>query len=93
MMELAHKDITEQIIGAAFEVHQILGYGFLERVYQRAMQVELQSRGLKSEIETAIKVVYKNTIVGEYRADLLVEDVVLVEIKVAKEYNSNDEPQ
>lgn len=92
-MELAHKNITEQIIGAAFEVHRILGYGFLERVYQRAMQVELQSRGLKSEIEAAIKVVYKNTIVGEYRADLLVEDVVLVEIKVAKEYNSNDEPQ
>jgi len=57
------------------------------------MQVELQSRGLKSEIEAAIKVVYKNTIVGEYRADLLVEDVVLVEIKVAKEYNPNDEPQ
>ncbi|QDT46766.1 hypothetical protein Pan258_07860 [Symmachiella dynata] len=92
-MELAHKDITEQIIGAAFEVHRVLGYGFLERVYQRAMQVELQGRGLKSEIEAAIKVVYKNTIVGEYRADLLVEDVVLVEIKVAKEYNSNDEPQ
>ena len=46
-MELLHKDITEKIIGAAFEVHGILGYGFLEMVYQKAMQVELQSRGLK----------------------------------------------
>jgi len=44
MMELLHKDITEQIIGAAFEVYRVLGYGFLEKVYQRAMQVELRSR-------------------------------------------------
>ncbi|HEV3415293.1 MAG TPA: GxxExxY protein, partial [Pirellulales bacterium] len=50
-MELEHKDITEQIIGAAFEVYNVLGYGFLERVYQRAMQVELVARGFKAEIE------------------------------------------
>ena len=55
-MVLEHEEITQQIIGAAFEVYSILGYGFLEKVYQRAMQVELRSRGLKAEIEHKIKV-------------------------------------
>ena len=58
-MELVHQEITEQLIGAAFQVHRVLGYGFLERVYQRAMQVELQARGLKVEIEREIHVIYK----------------------------------
>ena len=57
-MALELGEITEQIIGAAFEVYSILGYGFLERVYQRAMQVELRARGLKAEIEDKIKVWY-----------------------------------
>jgi GxxExxY protein len=53
-MELEHGVITEQIIGAAFEVYSVLGYGFLEKVYQRAMQMELRLRGLKAEIEDKI---------------------------------------
>jgi len=53
-MELQHKEITEQIIGAAFEVHRTLGYGFLERVYQRALQVELRNRGLKAEVAAGV---------------------------------------
>jgi GxxExxY protein len=93
MVELLHKDIAEQIIGAAFEVHRVLGYGFLERVYQRAMQVELHARGLKAEIEAEIRVVYKGVEVGFYKADLLVNDSVVVELKVAKNYNPEDEPQ
>ena len=66
-VELLHKEITEQIIGAAFEVHRVLGYGFLEKVYQRAMQVELESRGFVAEIESKIKVHYKGTVVGDSR--------------------------
>jgi GxxExxY protein len=92
-MVLESKEFTEQIIGAAFEVHSVLGYGFLERVYQRAMQVELVSRGLKSVIESKIQVTYKGVVVGEYQADLLVEDQVIVELKVAKEYQPADEAQ
>ncbi len=92
-MPLLHAELTEQIIGAAFEVHRILGYGFLERVYQRAMQVELQLRGLKAEIEEKIKVHYKDHIVGDYAADVTVNDVVLVELKVAADYNPYDEAQ
>src|SRR5262249_9215040 len=92
-MELLHKEITEQIIGAAFEVNRILGYGFLEKVYQRAMQVELRLRGLNADIESKIKVHFKNEIVGDYQADLFVQDCVIVELKVAKVYQTADEPQ
>ena len=92
-MELLNKDLTEQIIGAAFEVYRHLGYGFLEKVYQRAMKVELEARGLAAEIEAKIKVYYKEVIVGDYQADVFVKQSVLVELKVAKEYQRADEPQ
>jgi GxxExxY protein len=92
-MALEHGEITEQIVGAAFEVHSILGYGFLERVYQRAMQVELTMRGVKADLESKITVTFKGEVVGNYEADLLVEDRVIVEIKVAKDYQAADEAQ
>ena len=91
--ELLHREITEAIIGAAFEVHNLLGYGFLERVYQRAMQVELRLRGLKAEIENEILVRYKGVDVGFYKADLWVNECAIVELKVAKSYCSDDEAQ
>src|SRR5436309_6442612 len=92
-MELQHEEITQQIIGAAFEVHRVLGYGFLEKVYQRAMQVELRLRGLRAEMESRIQVRYKDCIVGDYSADLFVNEVVIVELKVAAQYNAADEAQ
>ena len=92
-MDLEPGDITEKIIGAVYEVYKVLGFGFLEAVYQKAMQVELQRQGCKCEIECPIKVKYKNALVGEYRADLFVNDVVIVELKTAKSYNADDEPQ
>ena len=92
-IELPHADVTERIIGAAFEVHRVLGYGFLENVYQRAIQAELHRAGLKTEIECPIKVRYKDVIVGDFRADLFVNEVVIVELKTGREYNSEDEPQ
>jgi GxxExxY protein len=88
-----HKEITEAIIGSAFEVYNHLGYGFLERVYHRALQVELLRRGLRTELEKRLTVRYKDTIVGEYDADLIVEDCVLIEIKVAPQYDKRDEAQ
>jgi len=88
-----HKEITEAIIGGAFEVYNHRGYGFLERVYQRALQVELLRRGFRAELGKRITVGYKNAIVGEYDADLFVEDSVLVEIKVAPRYGKRDEAQ
>ena len=92
-MTLKHQWITREIIGAAFEVYRILGYGFLEKVYQRAMQVELSRRGLLAQMEHPIKVDFKGIRVGYFKADLFVEHKVIVEIKVAKQYNVNDEAQ
>jgi len=92
-MGLKYQDITQDIIGAAFEVHNILGYGFLEKVYQRAMQVELLQRGHTTELEPALEVKYKGVIVGNYAADLLVDGKVIVELKVAQTYNPKDEAQ
>src|SRR5207244_3294509 len=88
-----HKEITEAIIGAAFEVHNHLGYGFLHRVYQRALQVELAHRNFRAEWEKRINVRYKDVIVGDYDADLIVDECVLIEIKIAPQYDKRDEAQ
>jgi GxxExxY protein len=91
--KLVHEETTKKIIGAAFEVHDQLGYGFLERVYQRALQVELLRRGATAEIEKRIQVHYKGAVVGDYDADVLVDGCVIVEIKVAPQYDKRDEAQ
>ena len=91
--KLLHRETTEKIIGAAFEVHRELGYGFLERVYQRAMQVELLRAGVSAEIEKRIQVKYKGVVVGEYDADLIVDGCVAVELKVTPQYDKRDEAQ
>ena len=91
--EFLYKEITEQIIGAAFEVYKVLGYGFLEKVYHKALVVELKLRRLPIEEEYAIKVIYKNETVDEYYADIFVERKVIVEIKVDDKYNSQHEAQ
>src|SRR5260370_29829077 len=91
--KLLHEEMTQRIIGAAFEVHDQLGYGFLERVYQRALQVELLRRGTIAEIEKRIQVRYKGIVVGDYDADVLVDGCVVVEIKIAPQYDKRDEAQ
>ena len=91
-MALGQQDLTEQIIAAAFEVYRVLGYGFLEKIYQRAMQVELQARGLRAPIEKEIRVVYKGFEVGHYKSDILVNDAVIVELKSAKVFVPTTNP-
>src|SRR5438552_857078 len=91
--KLLHRTITERIIGAAFEVHSELGYGFLERVYERAVQVELIRRGSTAEIEKRVQVRYKDVVVGDYDSDLIVGGCVLVELKVNPQYDRRDEAQ
>ena len=91
--KLLHREITERIIGAAFEVHGELGYGFLERVYERALQVELIRRGSAAEIEKRVQVRYKDVVVGDYDSDLIVDGCVLVELKVNTQYDRRDEAQ
>ena len=76
---LKHRQITEQIIQAYYQVFNTLGYGFLEKVYQNAMVIELRNRGVRVEPQARLDVHYAGEIVGEYYADLLVEGLVIVE--------------
>lgn len=73
--------MVEAVVGAAYEVSNLLGAGFLEKVYERALVRELASRGLKVQSQVTYRVVYKGHCVGEYSADLLVENCLLVELK------------
>ncbi len=79
-----HTDITERVIAAFYEVYNSLGYGFLEKVYQSAMTLELGIRGLAAIPQAPLKVIYKDRVVGEYFADFLVEGCVIVELKAAE---------
>ena len=74
-------DLTQRIIGAAFEVSSTLGHGFLESVYHKALHHELEERGLAVQAEIPLEVQYKGRPVGTYQADLLVENTVIVELK------------
>ena len=76
--------LTEKIIGAAYSVANILGFGFLEKVYENALAVELKALGMKVEQQKPVSVFYKGANVGDYIADLLVEDSVLIELKSVK---------
>ena len=75
------EDITEKIIGAAHEVHHVLGFGFLEAVYGNALYKELTARGIKCECQKPVDVYYKDELVGHYIPDMIVEDKVIVELK------------
>jgi GxxExxY protein len=90
---LPYGELTEAVIGAAFEVHGALGYGFLEAVYRNAMAVELRRRGLSVEVESRMEVRFKDEVVGTYVADMVVNEAVIVEFKVAEEYRKADEAQ
>jgi GxxExxY protein len=73
--------LTEQVLGAVFEVSNTLGAGFLEKVYERALLRELALRGLRTAAQASFAVEYKGLPVGEYFADILVEDALVVELK------------
>ncbi len=86
-------DITYAINGAVFEVNKILGPGFLEKVYENALLVELRDRGLRAESQVPIGVTYKGSSVGEYIADLLVEENVIIELKTVENLQKIHEAQ
>lgn len=88
-----HSKLTEEIIGAFFTVYNALGYGFLEKVYANALKLELKKRGLIVKQEFPIVVRYLEQVVGEYYADLVVNDLVIVEIKATKTLLQEHEAQ
>ena len=78
------KELTYLINGAVFEVNKVLGPGFLEKVYENSMMVELKKRHLKAQAQKPIIVEYKGEIVGEYVADIVVEDKIILELKAVE---------
>ena len=83
-MELLHEELTDIIINTFYEVYNELGHGFLEKVYQNSLYIELKNKGLKVEAQKKINVYYKGQHVGEYYADIIVDDKVILELKAAE---------
>lgn len=83
-MELLHKSLTDKIINCFYEVYNVLGYGFLERVYETSLFNELTSQGIDCERQKKIEVYYKGDTVGDYYADIIVEEKVILELKAAE---------
>ena len=82
---MKHKELTAKIIECVYKVHNTLGFGFLEAIYQNALLIELLKSGLQTEKEKKIQVHYDNQLVGDYMADIIVEDKVILELKSVKE--------
>ena len=80
-MTYIYQDISHTIIEAFYNVYNVLGYGFLEKVYEKAMLIELNKLGLQAQNQFPIKVYYENELVGEYFADILVDKKVIIELK------------
>jgi GxxExxY protein len=73
--------LTERVLNAVFEVSNTLGSGFLEKVYERALLTELHLRGIRARAQTSCSIIYKGRPAGDYIADILVEDVLVIELK------------
>jgi GxxExxY protein len=93
MADGKHADITGKVIGAFFKVYNTLGYGFNEKVYENALAIELRKAGLKVVKQQEIVVYYDGENVGDYRTDIVVDDVVIVELKAARELAEEHEAQ
>jgi GxxExxY protein len=93
MKDVDVNEITFAINGAVFEVNRVLGPGFLEKVYENALLIELENRGLKAEAQAPIQVSYKGEAVGNYVADILVEEKVIVELKTVERLDKIHEAQ
>ncbi len=93
MPKYKHEELTREIINAAYTVHNVLGHGFLEKVYHNALVVELKTKQIPVESEKQIMVEYDGQSVGEYFADILVENKVIVEVKSTEDHNPVFEAQ
>ena len=93
MAELLYKQLTFAVIGAAIEVHRILAPGFLESVYQSALERELTLRGIVYERKVNLPVTYKDILIGEYEADLVIDGKIIVEIKAVSKFNASHQAQ
>ena len=88
-----HENLSKSILKVFYEVYNELGYGFLEKVYQNAMYFELIEQGFKVEAQKQIKVYYKSELVGEFYADLLINDSIILELKACETLNKSHSAQ
>ena len=79
-----HSELTESIIGVFYEVYNELGFGFLESVYRNALKLALEAKGLRAEAEVPVPVFFRGANVGDFRADMVVNQVILLELKTAE---------
>ncbi|KPJ63637.1 MAG: GxxExxY protein [Syntrophobacter sp. DG_60] len=91
--DFKYEELTEKIIKIFYRVYNKLGYGFLEKVYENAMMIEFKKVGIPAVSQSAIKVFYRGEVIGEYYADILVDNKVIVEIKAAKRLAKENEAQ
>ena len=88
MADIIYKELSYEIVGAAMEVHKVLGTGFLEKVYQKALVHELTLRGIPFEEYKQLTVRYKNVVVGNYEADIVVDGKIILELKAVKDIHA-----
>ena len=93
LAQMLHSDITDPILGAFYHVHRELGHGFLESVYERSMITALEKRGVHVDGHASVKVHYAGQVVGDFYADLIVENRVVVELKACRALDENHEAQ
>jgi GxxExxY protein len=93
LTNIKHQEITDKVIKIFYKVYGQLGYGFLEKVYTNAIMIELKKEGVPAIAQSPIKVIYEKQVVGEYFADILVDNKVIVEIKAARGLASENEAQ
>ena len=90
---MKHKELTAKIIECVYQVHNTLGFGFLEAIYQNALLIELIKAGLQAEKEKKVQVHYQKQFVGDYMADIIVESKVILELKSVKDLHPAHEAQ
>ncbi|MEM9019117.1 MAG: GxxExxY protein [Planctomycetota bacterium] len=90
---MEHEGLTRQIIAAAYAVHNEMGPGFLESVYERCMVIAIEQMGLKVQAQKPVSVHFRGQPVGDYLADLLIEDIIIVELKPIRELATAHEVQ
>ncbi len=88
-----HQELTRKIIGVFYDVYNELGYGFLESVYEEAMAIALRQAGLGVERQVSLKVKFRGEVVGDFRADMVLERAVILELKAASAIDSAHEAQ
>lgn len=93
MASFHHSDLTEKIIGCAYKVHNVLGFGFLEKVYENALRIELENSGVNVFQQKPVKVYYEGEVIGEFVTDLWVEDCLIVELKSVRTLTKAHEVQ